>query len=227
MDDASNELYSAFFVEEEGTASTFRGLHEVIEGQGLFCSLYTDRGSHYWHTPEAGKKVDKQRLTQVGRAMAHLGIEMIPAYSPEARGRSERMFGTLQGRLPQELRVRDITDIDAANRFLREVYLPEHNSRFRISPQEEGTAFVPWAAPGLADILCVQEERTVGNDNTVRYNGRVLQIPADRHRHHYVKARVRVHEYADGSLSVFHGPRKLAEYDPDGNLEEKPKWLAA
>ena len=160
MDDASNELYSAFFVEEEGTASTFRGLHEVIEGQGLFCSLYTDRGSHYWHTPEAGKKVDKQRLTQVGRAMAHLGIEMIPAYSPEARGRSERMFGTLQGRLPQELRVRDITDIDAANRFLREVYLPEHNSRFRISPQEEGTAFVPWAAPGHRTVGAIRSATT-------------------------------------------------------------------
>ena len=227
MDDATNELYSAFFVEEEGTASTFRALHEVVERHGLFCSLYTDRASHYWYTPEAGKKVDKQHLTQVGRAMEHLGIEMIPAYSPEARGRSERMFGTLQKRLPQELRVHGITDIDEANRFLREVYLPAHNARFRVCAEEEGTAFVPWAGPGLEDILCVQEERTVANDNTVRYYGRILQIPADRHRHHYVKVKVRVHEYADGRLAVFHGPRKLAEYDAEGNQQEDGKRLAA
>ena len=158
MDDATSEIYSAFFVAEEGTMSTFRGLHAVIAGRGLFCSLYADRGSHDWHTPAAGGKVDKDNPTQVGRALAHLGIELIPAYSPEARGRSERMFGTLQKRLPQELRVAGITTMEAANRFLENVYLPRHNAAFARTPEDAGSAFVPFAGL-LEDILCVQEER--------------------------------------------------------------------
>ncbi len=225
MDDATNEVYSAFFTEEEGTMSTFRALREVIAAHGLFGSLYTDRGSHYFHTPEAGGKVDKANPTQVGRALAQLGIEHIAAYSPQARGRSERMFGTLQGRLPQELRVHGITSMDEANEFLRRVYIPAHNARFRVRAQEQGSAFIPWIGHNLADVLCVQEERVVGNDNTVRYKHRQLQVPANRHRQHYVRARVRVHEYADGSMAVFHGPRKLAEYDAQG--EEKTQEGAA
>ena len=181
MDDATSAIYSAFFVDEEGTMSSFRGLAEVIAEHGLFCALYTDRGSHYWHTPEAGGKVDRDNPTQVGRALAQLGIELIPAYSPEARGRSERMFGTLQKRLPQELRLAGITTMAAANRFLEEVYLPAHNARFARPAEAVGAAFVPFTG-NLEDILCVQEERVVGNDNTVRYHGRTLQIPADRHR---------------------------------------------
>lgn len=215
MDDADSEIYSAFFVEEEGTMSSFAGVSDVIGSRGLFCSLYADRGSHYWHTPEAGGKVDKTNLTQFGRALNQLGVELIPAYSPEARGRSERMFGTLQNRLPQELRVKGITTMEAANRFLREEYLPAHNAKFAVAPAGEGSAFVPFTG-GLKDILCVQEDRVVGKDNTVRYKTRCLQIPADCHRNHYVKARVRVHEYPNGDLAVFHGPRKLAFYGADG-----------
>jgi hypothetical protein len=218
MDDATNEIYSAFFVDEEGTMSTFRALYEVIAKHGLFCSLYVDRGSHYWHTPQAGGKVDKSNPTQVGRALNQLGIELIAAYSPEARGRSERMFGTLQNRLPQELRLKDITDIEQANRFLLEEYLFEHNKRFALPAAEQDSAFVPWIGDGLGDVLTIQEERTVGNDNTVMYKKLSLQIPADKHRYHYVKARVRVHEYPDGKLAVFHGPRKLALYDNGGAL---------
>ena len=168
MDDATSEIYSAFFVEEEGTMSSFRALSEVIGERGLFCSLYADRASHYWHTPDAGGKVDKDNPTQVGRALQRLGIELIAAYSPEARGRSERMFGTLQKRLPQELRLAGITGIDEANRFLKEVYLPQHNAHFATPAEAQGSAFVPFAG-ALDDILCVQEERTVANDNTVRY----------------------------------------------------------
>ena len=168
MDDATSEIYSAFFVDEEGTMSSFRALSEVIGERGLFCSLYADRASHYWHTPEAGGKVDKDNPTQVGRALQRLGIELIAAYSPEARGRSERMFGTLQKRLPQELRLAGITEIAEANRFLKEVYLPQHNARFATPAEGQGSAFVPFAG-ALDDILCVQEERTVSNDNTVRY----------------------------------------------------------
>ena len=220
MDDATNEHYSMFFVPEEGTASSFQGVREVIVSRGLFSSLYTDRGSHYWHTPEAGGKVDKVNLTQFGRAMKHLGIEMIPAYSPEARGRSERAFATHQGRLPQELAAADITTLEAANRYLEEVYRPAFNAEFQQPAREEGSAFVPWIGGSLDDILCEQYERTVGHDNCVRFEGITLQIPPDRHRCHYVKAKVRVHCYPDGSLAVFHGPRKLANYDAEGRPKQ-------
>lgn len=223
MDDATNFIYSCFFVDEEGTMSAFSGLAEVIKTHGLFCSLYTDRASHYWHTPQAGGKVDKNNPTQVGRALGQLGIELIPAYSPEARGRSERMFGTLQKRLPQELRLRGIRNMEEANRFLLEEYLTDHNQRFTVPSEEKGSAFIPWAGNGLEDILSIQEERTVDNDNTVHYKGLCLQIPEDKHRYHYVKVRVRVHEYPDGTLAVFHGPRKLAQYGTDGKLLKKAK----
>lgn len=226
MDDATSEIYSAFFVEEEGTMSTFLALREVIEKKGRFCSLYADRAGHYWHTPEAGGKVDRDNLTQVGRALRQLGAELIPAYSPEARGRSERMFGTLQKRLPQELRVRGITAIEEANRFLKDDYLPRHNARFAIPAEGEGSAFVPFAG-ALEDILCVQEERQVDNDNTVRHKGRTLQIPEQVHRRHFVKATVRVHEYPDHTLAVFHGPLRLARYQADGTIIEEQKQTKA
>ncbi len=226
MDDATSEIYSAFFVAEEGTMSSFVALLEVGSAMGLFCSLYADRASHYWHTPEAGGKVDKDNPTQVGRVLQQLGIELIPAYSPEARGRSERMFGTLQKRLPQELELAGITDMAAANRFLKEDFLPAHNARFARPAEDTGSAFVPFAG-NLADILCVQEDRVVGNDNTVRYKNLSLQIPADRHRHHYVKAKVSVHEYPDGDLAVFHGRRCLARYKKDGTPIESSERRAA
>lgn len=218
MDDATNEHYEMEFVEEEGTASSFRGVGSVIETRGLFSAFYSDRGSHYWTTPEAGGKVDKVNLTQFGRAMKQLGIEMIAAYSPEARGRSERAFGTHQGRLPQELALAGITTMAAANRYLQEVYLPAFNAEFMQPAREEGSAFVPWIGGNLWDILCEQFERTVGNDNCVRFDGLFLQIPASRHRCHFVKAKVRVHRYGDGSLAVFHGPRRLADYTSRGEL---------
>lgn len=217
LDDATSEIYSAFLVEEEGTSSSFRGLAEVIARHGLFCSLYTDRGSHYFLTPKAGGKVAKDQPTEVGRALRQLGIEHIPSYSPEARGRMERVFGTLQQRLPQELRLAEITTVEAANRFLAERFIPAHNRRFAVAAAEPGSAFVPFAGD-LAEILCIQAERVVGNDNCVRYDGRSLQIPAQPHRHHFVKARVRVHAYGDGTLAVFHGPRRLARYQADGRL---------
>lgn len=217
MDDATSTIYSAFLVEEEGTASTLQGLLEVFGAHGLPSSLYTDRGSHYFYTPKAGEAVDKDRPTQVGRALDRLGIEHIPAYSPEARGRSERMFGTLQDRLPKELKLAGIGEVDGANRFIREVYLPAHNARFAKPPAIAESAFVTVRdAAGLADILCVEEERVVGRDNTVAYEGLRLQLPQSRARAHYVKARVKVRQYPDGALAVFHGPRLLARYDAAG-----------
>lgn len=216
MDDATNTIYSAFLVEEEGTISTFQALLEVFTAKGLPASLYTDRGSHYFFTAKAGEAVDKERLTQVGRALERLGIEHIAAYSPEARGRSERMFGTLQDRLPKELRLAGITDIVAANRFIREVYLPAHNARFARPPQIAESAFVAAAPMLLAEILCIERERTVARDNTIICNGRRLQLPPSPLRAHYVKASVKLREYPDGTLSVFHGPRRIASYNAHG-----------
>lgn len=223
MDDATNEHYSMFFVDEEGTDSSFLGVREVIAQKGLFSSLYTDRGSHYWFTPKEGGKVSKTQLTQFGRAMKHLGIHMIPAYSPEARGRSERAFQTHQDRLVKELSLHGITDMDAANRYLTQTYLPAYNAEFMQPAPEEGSAFVPWKGESLDDILCEQDERTVSADNCVSFEGRKLQIPANQYRCHYVRVRVRVHRYLDDSLAIFHGPRKLADYDPQGNLKQVRK----
>lgn len=216
MDDATGEHYSMFFVEEEGTASSFRGVQEVIAARGLFSSFYSDRGSHYWHTPEVGGKVDCDKPTQFGRAMRQLGIDMIPAYSPQARGRSERAFGTHQGRLPQELALSGITTMARANQYLAKIYLPAFNAEFAQPAMEQGSAFVPWIGGCLEDILCEQYERTVSADNCVRFDGMILQIPADQHRCHYVKARVRVHRYANGAIALFHGPRGLAYFTPEG-----------
>lgn len=216
MDDATNEHYSMFFVAQEGTVSSLRGVSEVIASRGLFSRFYSDRGSHYWHTPEAGGKVDKQNPTQFGQAMQRLGIEMIAAYSPEARGRSERMFRTHQARLPRELALAGIADMAAANRYLDERYRAAFNAEFMQPPMEEGSAFVDWIGGPLADILCERFERTVGNDNCVSFENLKLQIPADRHRCHYVKAKVAVLRRIDGTLAIMHGPRKLAEYEPNG-----------
>ncbi|HLE30416.1 MAG TPA: ISNCY family transposase [Anaerolineales bacterium] len=219
MDDATSTIYSALLVEQEGTASSFKGLLETFTAQGLPASLYTDRGSHYFFTPQAGGKVDKTRPTQVGRALDRLGIEHIPAYSPEARGRSERMFATLQDRLAKELKLAGITEVEAANRFIAEVYLPAHNARFAKPPEIADSAFVTVTdTTGLAEILCTEEERVVGRDNTVAYAGLALQLPPSPARAHYVKARVKVHAYPDASFAVFHGPRLLARYDRDGAL---------
>lgn len=220
LDDATNEHYSMFFVEEEGTLSSFQGVKESIEKKGLFCSFYTDRGTHYWTTPEAGGAVDKVNLTQFGRAMQHLGIEMIPAYSPQARGRCERMFSTHQGRLPKELAAAGITDMHTANAYLKEHYLPAFNAEFAVPATAQGSAFVPWVGQqSLDDILCEHHERVVSNDNCVRFNGMILQIPKTPYRCHYVKTKVHIHRYAHGELALFHGPRRLADYDAQGQLK--------
>jgi transposase len=218
MDDATNEIYSAFLVEEEGTVSTLRALTEVFGARGLPLALYTDRGSHYFHTAEAGGKVDRDNPTQVGRALAHLGVEHIAAYSPEARGRSERMFRTLQDRLVKEFALASISTVEAANRFIGDVYLPAHNARFVVKAEQEGSAFVAIPGIDLNEILCIQEDRQVGNDNTVTFHRLRLQIPPSPLRAHFVKARVKVRQYPDGTYAIFHGPRRIGRYDTQGVL---------
>ena len=220
MDDATGKLYSAFLVAEEGTASSLRGLLEVIADQGLFLELYTDRGSHYFLTPKAGGRVSATQLTQVGRALGQLGIRHLASYSPKARGRIERVFGTLQQRLPQELRVAGINTIAAADAYLRERFLPAFNRQFAVCPLDPTPAFLLYVGRPIEDVLCIQEDRVVGNDNTVRYGRRVLQIPPAPHRHHYVRVTVRVHEHIDGSLALFHGPRCIGRYGADGSITQ-------
>ncbi len=209
LDDATGAIYSAFLTDEEGTASTFRALLEVFGTHGLPLSLYTDRGSHYFHTPEAGGKVDRATLTQVGRALEHLGVEHIAAYSPQARGRSERPFHTLQDRLVKELALGGITSAGAANAFIRDVFVPDYNRRFARQAEQEGSAFVAIPGVNLGEILCVQEERKVGNDNCVSYNRLKLQIPESPLRPLFVKANVKVRQYHDGTHAIFHGPKCL------------------
>lgn len=216
LDDATGEHTSMFFCAQEGTDSSFHGIGQTIERYGLFASFYTDRGAHYFTTPQAGGKVDKVNLTQVGRALKQLGIDHIAAYSPQARGRSERAFQTHQGRLPQELARAGIADMNEANHYLEQIYRPAFNREFAQASTMQGTAYVPFISGCLPDILCEQHERKVDNDNTVSFEGLKLQIPADEYRWHYVRTNVRVHRYVDGTLALFHGPRRLASFCAQG-----------
>ncbi len=216
LDDATSEIYYAQLVEEESTPTVMAGLQEVIERQGLFCALYSDRGSHFWLTPKVGGKVDPHGLTQVGRAMRELGIQMIPAYSPQARGRSERSFGTWQGRLPQELRLAGITTREAANDFLRERYVAEFNRRFAVRAEQSGSAFVACRRRDLDLVFALQWGRTVNRDNTVSVQKLSLQIESVCWRGTLAGCSVTVHQHLDGTFSLTHGPHRLGRYDLQG-----------
>src|ERR1017187_6769819 len=216
LDDASSQIYYAQLVGEESTATVLAALWEVIERQGVFCALYSDRGSHFWLTPKVGGKVDPHRLTQVGRALRELGVQMIAAYSPQARGRSERNFGTWQGRLPQELRLRGIQTVEEANRFLRDEYLTEFNGKFMVPAAQKGTAFVPRGKKDLDWIFSLHHERTVNRDNTVRFQDQVLQIGKTQWRHSLAGMRVVVHELLDGTVVIRYGPHVVGRYQSDG-----------
>jgi transposase len=216
LDDATSEIYYAQLVEEESTATVMAGLKEVIERKGVFCALYSDRGSHFWLTPKVSGKVDYHRRTQVGRALHELGVQMIPAYSPQARGRSERNFSTWQGRLPQELRLRQLGTLEAANRFLREDYIAEFNRRFQVAPRQRGNAFVPCRSRDLERIFSLQFERSVNRDNTVSFQNLSLQIERVRWRATLAGCQVVVHQHLNGTLSLTHGPHCLGRYDAGG-----------
>jgi transposase len=216
LDDATSEIYYAQLVEEESTATVMAGLKEVIERKGVFCALYSDRGSHFWLTPKVGGKVDYHRRTQVGRALQELGVQMIPAYSPQARGRSERNFSTWQGRLPQELRLRQLGTLEAANRFLREQYIAEFNCRFQVASRQRGNAFVPCRSRDLELIFSLQFERSVNRDNTVSFQNLSLQIERVHWRATLAGCQVVVHQHLNGTLSLTHGPHCLGRYDAAG-----------
>jgi transposase len=226
LDDASSEIYYAQLVEEESTVTVMVGLREVIERKGVFCALYSDRGSHFWLTPKVGGKVDPHRLTQVGRALRELGIRMIPAYSPQARGRSERSFGTWQGRLPQELRLHKISSLEAANVFLREHYIAEFNRHFQVAPAQRGNAFLACRRRDLDLVFSLQFERAVNRDNTVSFQNLSLQIEAVRWRATLAGCQVMVHQHLDGTLSLTHGPHLLGRYTAEGAAQGAKKMPA-
>jgi transposase len=226
LDDATSEIYYAQLVEEESTVTVMAGLKEVVERKGAFCALYSDRGSHFWLTPKVGGKVDYHRRTQVGRALHELGVQMIPAYSPEARGRSERNFSTWQGRLPQELRLHQIRTLKAANQFLRAHYVAEFNRRFQVAPAQRGNAFVPCRSRDLERIFSLQFERSVNRDNTVSFQNLSLQIERVRWRATLAGCQVVVHQHLDETLSLTHGPHCLGRYTAQGEALETTKMPA-
>jgi len=216
LDDATSEIYYAQLVEEESTRTVLAGLREVIEKKGLFCALYSDRGSHFFVTPRAGEKVDKHRVRQVGRAMKELGVQMIPAYWPQARGRGERNFGTWQGRLPQELRLAGITDLEEANQFLRQRYIAVFNEKFMVQATEKGTAFRRTGRADLEWVFTVQTERVVNKDNTVAMGERIWQLEKSRFRTTLAGCTVMIHEHLDGRVSIRYGPHVVGRYRGDG-----------
>jgi transposase len=216
LDDATSEIYYAQLVEEEATRTVMAALWEVIEAKGLFCALYSDRASHFFLTPKAGEPVDKYRLTQVGRALRELDIQMIPAYSPQARGRSERSFGTWQGRLPQELRLAGIATVEAANQFLRDRYIAEFNRKFAVPAAEKGTAFRPYARRDLEWVFSVQSQRVVAKDNTITLRERVWQLERSRWRCTLAGCTVTIHEHLNGTVSVRYGPHLVGRFAANG-----------
>ena len=218
LDDADGRILFARFYEHEGTASTFDALAHVLRRHGRFCELYTDRAGQFCTTSDATQGPDERQDGQVARVCRELGIRQILARSPQARGRSERAFGTIQGRLVPELRLHRITTYDAANRYLERRFIADFNRRFTVKPAEAETAFVPIAGLDLTLLLSIQHRRIVRNDNTVSFRRRVLQLPATKHRLHFVRCPVTVHELRDDTLGVSFQGKLLARYTQDGEL---------
>jgi transposase len=216
LDDATGDIYYAQLVDEESTRSVMAAVRWVVEEKGIFCALYSDRASHFFLTPKAGEPVDKQALTQFGRALRELRIQLIPAYSPQARGRSERSFKTWQGRLPQELRIREITSVEDANKFLSDEYIQEFNRRFAKKAADEGTAFVPCYNKQLDRVFSIQTERLVNRDNTVKFKNMILQIDRQKFRASLANCRVIVFEHHDRSITIGFGEHEVGRFNESG-----------
>ena len=222
LDDADGRILYARFFPQEGSASTFAALESVVRNYGRFCQLYTDRGSHFCQNGPAGELAEEQH-GQVSQPLRALGIRQILARSPQARGRSERAFGTIQGRLPQELRHHGITDYAAANRYLEQHFIADFNRRFTVKPAQAESAFVKLAGIELDLMLSSKYERVVRNDNTVSFKNLILQLPSTRHRIHFVRCPVLVHQFSDGTLGISYQGRLLARYDGAGSpLQPSP-----
>lgn len=226
LDDADGRALYGCFVPQEGTMSTLAALEHVLIRYGRFCELYHDCGSHFGRTSHAGAGPDEEQNGQVTRVLKTLGIRQIFARSPEARGRSERAFGTCQGRLPQELRLEGIRSYEQANVYLNKVFLQKFNKLFTVKPAQAETAFVPLAGINLKLLLSIQEERTVRNDNTVTYKNVILQIPERPERIHFVRCPVTIHEFPNDTLGISYQGKLLAEYKQDGQIIHRKKKVA-
>ena len=214
-DDANNKLYDIELVKEENSLTCMGMLKNVVEKKGIFCSLYSDRASHFFLTRKAGEDVSKDSPTQIARALQELGTQAIPAYSPQARGRSERLNRTLQGRIPQELRLRRIKTLEEANQYLKNEYIKEHNKRFARKTEQKGSAFIKVPKTiNLNKIFCFKYERTVNNDNTISFKNRLLQIGPSELRVSFAKCKVIVYEHMNGSISIGYGPHMIGYYLP-------------
>lgn len=216
MDDANNQIYDAYLTPQESTASCMHVLRHVVNSQGVFCSIYSDRAGHFFHTPQAGKKVDLSNLTQIGRALHELNIEMIPAYSPQARGRSERNFRTWQGRLCNELKLHKITTIERANAYIRSSFLLWYNNDLIKTPLSNGSAFTPYLGKNIDYVFCIKEQRVVNNDNTVQWHNLILQIQPSQFRISFAKCKVIVCHHLDNTISVLYGQHIIGRYNHEG-----------
>lgn len=216
LDDADGRILYARFVEQEGTVSTLQALEHILVRYGRFCEFYTDRGAHFCRTSDADKGPDQQQDGQVARVLKALGIRHILARSPQARGRSERAFGTIQGRLPQELRLAGIRTYEQANTYLEKHFVPDFNRRFTVKPAQSESAFSPLVGLDLRLLLSVQHDRTVQNDNTVRFEGLRLQLPTTKQKAHFVRCPVVVHELLNGNLGVSYQGNLVATYSREG-----------
>ncbi|MEO7165308.1 MAG: ISNCY family transposase [Bdellovibrionia bacterium] len=219
VDDATNEVYDAFFTAQEDTRSVLKIVHQTVEKKGVFCSLYTDRGTHFVYTPKAGEKHDSTIRTQCQRALDQLGIQLILAYSPQARGRGERLWRTFQGRIPQEFRRQNITTMEAANKYLSEVFIPEYNLRFKKSPKEEGSVFLsPPAGVDLNLVFSIRHDRMVNPDNTISYKRKTFQLPPSSLRYSFARCKVQVHEHLDGRYTVTYGAHKICTFNAEAEV---------
>lgn len=226
LDDATSEVYYARLVQQESTETVMAALLETVRKQGVFCSLYADRASHMVYTPAAGFAPDPDHRTQIGRALEQLGVELIAARSPQARGRCERLFGTWQGRLPQELRLQGITALSEANKYLTERFIPSYNQQFTVKAAQAGSAFVTARGADLDKIFSHQETRTVKKDNTVSFGNRTLQIEAQPFRWSLAGCRVLVCRHLDGTLGLHYGPHLLGRYQTDGRPLDSKRQVA-
>jgi transposase len=222
LDDADGQILFARFFEQEGTLSTMAALEHVLQKHGRFSELYTDRGSHFCRTSQAGDAPDEVQNGQVARVLKTLGINHIRARSPQARGRSERAFRTLQDRLPKELRTEGIETYEGANRFLETTYIKDYNKAFAVKPTQKETAFTPMLGVNFGLLFSAQYKRTVRPDNVVSFEGTQLQLPKTR-RASLARCEVIVHVLTTGHYAVTYLGEEVARFNRDGTELKNPK----
>jgi transposase len=213
VDDATSKVAGAKFVLADGVRQNMEVFWGIVRRRGIPLSVYVDCGSNFKTTRHQSMEYQlkgEYPSTQFARALEELGVRIIYAYSPQAKGRIERKFGVFQDRLCSELRLHNISTLEDANRYLWEKFMPKHNQMFSRTAKEPGSAYrsLPKGLC-LKDVFCLKEERTVAGDNTISYQGKTFQILPNEYRLSFFKAKVEVHEYLDGSINIFYQGKKL------------------